>query len=98
MQILVEMCSVLRMQKFNYMTSHSFQVASSALGLGPQVTMQVAERLYTQGFIRSGFAPLVLDICTIAFIMMLRLTFGVGYNLFACGTFETCVCCMKTKW
>ena len=92
------------------MTSHAFQVASSALGLGPQVTMQVAERLYTQGFIRSGFAPLVIDICTIAFIMMLRLTFGDfwcwvvgticlhGSVICACGTFETCVCCMKTKW
>lgn len=28
------------------------QVASSALGLGPHVAMQLAERLYTQGFIR----------------------------------------------
>lgn len=28
------------------------QVASSALGFGPQMAMQVAERLYTQGFIR----------------------------------------------
>lgn len=28
------------------------QVASSALGLGPQIAMQVAERLYTRGFIR----------------------------------------------
>ncbi|CAB4293756.1 unnamed protein product [Prunus armeniaca] len=27
-------------------------VASSALGFGPQMAMQVAERLYTQGFIR----------------------------------------------
>lgn len=30
----------------------NFQVASSALGFGPQLTMQLAERLYTQGFIR----------------------------------------------
>lgn len=29
-----------------------FQVASSALGFGPQMAMQLAERLYTQGFIR----------------------------------------------
>lgn len=29
------------------------QVASSALGYGPQLAMQLAERLYTQGFIRS---------------------------------------------
>ena len=28
------------------------QVASSSLGLGPQTAMQVAERLYTRGFIR----------------------------------------------
>ncbi|XXG46925.1 hypothetical protein AAC387_Pa02g1653 [Persea americana] len=32
-------------------TVNMLKVASSALGLGPQVTMQVAERLYTQGFI-----------------------------------------------
>lgn len=32
------------------------QVASSALGLGPQAAMQVAERLYTQGFIRFFFS------------------------------------------
>lgn len=28
------------------------QVASSSLGFGPQLAMQLAERLYTQGFIR----------------------------------------------
>jgi hypothetical protein len=28
------------------------QVASSALGIGPQTAMHLAERLYTQGFIR----------------------------------------------
>lgn len=50
------MCGVLRRQRFNYMIYHSIQVASSALGLGPQVAMQVAERLYIQGFIRSGIA------------------------------------------
>ncbi|XP_015887107.3 DNA topoisomerase 3-beta isoform X1 [Ziziphus jujuba] len=32
-------------------TVNLLKVASSALGLGPQVAMQVAERLYTQGFI-----------------------------------------------
>lgn len=29
-----------------------FKVASSALGFGPQMAMQIAERLYTQGYIR----------------------------------------------
>ncbi|KAG6748637.1 hypothetical protein POTOM_048566 [Populus tomentosa] len=29
----------------------AFQIASSALGFGPQLTMQLAERLYVQGFI-----------------------------------------------
>lgn len=32
--------------------SYYIQVASSALGYGPQMAMQLAERLYTQGFIR----------------------------------------------
>lgn len=32
-------------------TVNLLKVASSALGLGPQLTMQLAERLYTQGFI-----------------------------------------------
>ncbi|XP_054629271.1 DNA topoisomerase 3-beta-1 isoform X3 [Dunckerocampus dactyliophorus] len=32
-------------------TVEMLRVASSALGLGPQYTMQIAERLYTQGFI-----------------------------------------------
>lgn len=31
------------------------QVASSALGFGPHLAMQLAERLYTQGFIRYFF-------------------------------------------
>lgn len=38
------------LQLFSY--AISIQVASSALGFGPQMAMQVAERLYTQGFIR----------------------------------------------
>ncbi|KAL5716005.1 DNA topoisomerase [Ranunculus cassubicifolius] len=33
-------------------TVNLLKVASSALGFGPQVAMQLAERLYTQGFIR----------------------------------------------
>ncbi|XP_061881674.1 DNA topoisomerase 3-beta-1 [Entelurus aequoreus] len=32
-------------------TVEMLRVASSALGIGPQYTMQIAERLYTQGFI-----------------------------------------------
>lgn len=35
-----------------YFFNFLIQVASSALGFGPQMAMQVAERLYTQGFIR----------------------------------------------
>ncbi|XP_075085333.1 DNA topoisomerase 3-beta isoform X5 [Nicotiana tabacum] len=33
-------------------TVNLLKVASSALGFGPQLTMQLAERLYTQGFVR----------------------------------------------
>ena len=32
-------------------TVEMLRVASSGLGLGPQYTMQIAERLYTQGYI-----------------------------------------------
>lgn len=34
------------------------QVASSALGIGPHMAMQLAERLYTQGYIRSSLLVL----------------------------------------
>ncbi|XP_010926666.1 DNA topoisomerase 3-beta isoform X3 [Elaeis guineensis] len=34
-------------------TVNMLKVASSALGFGPQMAMQLAERLYTQGFIRT---------------------------------------------
>jgi hypothetical protein len=37
---------------FVYLIFFSSQVASSALGIGPQTAMHLAERLYTQGFIR----------------------------------------------
>jgi DNA topoisomerase-3 len=33
-------------------TVNLLKVASSALGFGPQTAMHLAERLYTQGFIR----------------------------------------------
>lgn len=42
-----ELCSL----KFD-MLFIFYQIASSSLGFGPQMTMQLAERLYTQGFIR----------------------------------------------
>lgn len=43
--------------------SYYIQVASSALGYGPQMAMQLAERLYTQGFIRfSLYLPPLLYI------------------------------------
>ncbi|KAL5713704.1 DNA topoisomerase [Ranunculus cassubicifolius] len=40
-------------------TVNLLKVASSALGFGPQVAMQLAERLYTQGFIRFSTLPLI---------------------------------------
>lgn len=38
----------------NFVITIFLQVASSALGVGPHTAMHLAERLYTQGFIRSS--------------------------------------------
>lgn len=45
----------LRVKQLNDNLFSLIQVASSSLGFGPQLAMQLAERLYTQGFIRFPF-------------------------------------------
>ncbi|KAJ0093735.1 hypothetical protein Patl1_26152 [Pistacia atlantica] len=44
-----------KVRPYGLNTVNLLKVASSALGFGPQMAMQLAERLYTQGFIR--FSP-----------------------------------------
>ena len=52
---------------------HEIQVASSALGFGPQMAMQLAERLYTQGFIRFSFHFfLIPKICPVSKSLLFR--------------------------
>lgn len=50
---------------FSHIFLNFLQVASSALGFGPQTAMQLAERLYTQGYIRFSSAP-IPTFCLIA--------------------------------
>lgn len=54
---------------FSYIFPNFIQVASSALGFGPQMAMQLAERLYTQGYIRFSSA-LVPTFCLIARLLL----------------------------
>ncbi|KAH9649476.1 DNA topoisomerase [Citrus sinensis] len=48
-------------------TVNLLKVASSALGYGPQMAMQLAERLYTQGFIRLCLSRNISNFSSMAF-------------------------------